>query len=265
MIPEIFQYDFMLRAFTAGIIIGVLAPVIGTFLVVRRLSLMASTLAHISLLGVAIGLLTGVQPVLAAAATSVVSAFGIEKIRSGNKVFGESVLALFLSGSLALAAVLISLSKGFNQNLFSYLFGSIATVTQTDLILIAGLATAIVITIILIYKELFLVSFDEELARVNGVPANTINMALIIMAAVTVSLAMQVVGSLLIGALMVIPVITAIKIGKSFRQILLYSVGISVVSVIAGLFLSYYLSLASGGTIVLVTILFFITASVFKK
>lgn len=258
MIPEIFQYDFMIRAFMAGIIIGVLAPVIGTFLVVRRLSLMASTLAHISLLGVAIGLFTGIQPVLAAVATSVVSAVGIEQVRNTKKVFGESVLALFLSGSLALAVVLISLSKGFNQNLFSYLFGSITTVTQADIIVIAVLAAIIIITIILIYKELFLVSFDEELAQVNGLPSKSINMALIIMAAITVSLAMQVVGSLLIGALMVIPVITAIKFGKSFRQILYFSVGISLISVITGLFLSYYLDLASGGTIVLVTILFFI-------
>lgn len=261
MIPEIFQYEFMVRAFIAGTVIGVLAPVIGVFLVVRRLSLMASTLAHVSLLGVAIGLLTGIRPVLAAAVTSVVSAFGMEKIRTGSKVFGESVLALFLSGSLALAAVLISLSKGFNQNLYSYLFGSIATVTQNDLILITALACAMLIIIFFLYKELFLVSFDEELAIVNGVPAKSVNMALIIMGAITVSLAMQVVGSLLIGALMVIPVITAIKIGKSFRQILIISVAVSLVSVIAGLFLSYYLNLASGGTIVLVTLLFFAAAA----
>lgn len=262
---EIFQYDFMVRAFIAGIIIAVIAPLIGTFLVVRRLSLMASTLAHVSLLGVAIGLLTGTHPVMAATVTSVVASFGIEKVRTGKKILGESALALFLSGSLALAAIVISLANGFNRDLFSYLFGSIATVTQNDLILITILAVIILLTIFFLYKELFLTSFDDEMAQVIGVPAKTINLTLIIMGALTVSLAMQIVGSLLIGALMVIPVITAIRFGKSFKQILAYSVAISLISVIAGLFLSYYLDLASGGTIVLVTLVFFTGSLFFRR
>lgn len=255
----------MIRAFIAGITIAIIAPMIGTFLVVRRLSLMASTLAHVSLLGVAIGLLTGTHPVLAATATSVVASFGIEKVRNTKKIMGESVLALFLSGSLALAAILISLANGFNRDLFSFLFGSIATVTQSDLILIVALAVLILLTIFFFYKELFLTSFDDEMAQVIGVPAKTINIILIVMGAVTVSLSMQIVGSLLIGALMVIPVITAIKFGKSFKQILAYSVIISLISVISGLFLSYYLDIASGGTIVLVTLVFFIGSLFFRR
>lgn len=265
MIPEILQYDFMIRAFIAGIMIGILAPIIGTFLVVRRLSLMASTLAHISLLGVAIGLLTGISPMLSAIIISGVSALSIEKIRNDNKIFGESVLALFLSGSLALAVVLISIFNGFNQNLFSYLFGSIATVSKMDLTIIFALSGIILLTIKLLYKELFLISFDDELAKVNGIPSTIISFALIVMASITVSISIQVVGSLLIGALMVIPVMTAMKIGKSFKQILLYSVIVSVLSVIIGLIVSYYLGLASGGTIVILTIIFFILASISKK
>jgi len=262
---EIFQYDFMVRAFIVGVIVGIIAPLIGTFLVVRRLSLMAETLAHVSLLGVAIGLFANIQPVLTATLTAVGVSIGVEKIRTTKKIFGESALALFFSGSLALAAILISLAQGFNRSLFSYLFGSIATVTATDLILIAVLAVIIVLTLILIYKELFLVSFDDELARINGVNAEIINLVLIVLAAITVSLSIRIVGILLIGALMVIPVVTAIQLAKSFKQVLVIATGISLISVIAGLFLSYNFDLASGGTIVIVALVFFLLSLIIKR
>jgi len=261
---EIFQYDFMVRAFAAGIVTGIIAPLIGAFLVVRRLSLMAETLAHVSLLGVAIGLLANIQPVITATATAVAVSLGIEKIRTGKKIFGESALAIFFSGSLAFAAILISLAQGFNRSLFSYLFGSIATVSQVDLMLISALAAVIILALALVYKELFLVSFDEELAEVNGVNAKIVNLVLIVLAAITVSLSIRIVGILLIGALMVIPVVTAIQLSKSFKQVLTISVVVSLLSVISGLFISYYFDLASGGTIVAIALLFFLLSSFYK-
>ena len=262
---EIFQYDFMVRAFVAVVVVAVIAPLMGTFLVVRRLSLMAETLAHVGLLGVAIGLLMNVQPMLSATVTAVIIAIGIEKIRTGGKIFGESALSLFLSGSLALASVILSLAGGFNKNLFSYLFGSISTVTQNDLVVIILLGIVVVFTIIVIYKELFLVSFDEELARVNGVKTEVINQLLIVLAAITVALSMNVVGTLLIGALMVIPVITAMQVGKSFKQVIFISIGLSLIEVVSGLFISYYLDLATGGTIVLVALGFFLLSLFFRR
>lgn len=262
---EIFQHDFMIRAFIAGTITGIIAPLIGTFLVVRRLSLMAETLAHVSLLGIAIGLFTNIQPVVTATATAVVASIGVEKIRHGKKVFGESALALFFSGSLAFASILISLSNGFNRSLFSYLFGSIATVSQLDLYLIAGLALVIGATLTFTYKELFLVSFDDEMAQVNGLNARLVNMVLIILSAITVSLSIRIVGILLIGALMVIPVVTAIQLAKSFKQVLTYSVIISLLSVISGLFISYYFDLASGGTIVAIALGLFLLSLAWKR
>lgn len=262
---EIFQHDFMIRAFAAGTITGIIAPLIGTFLVVRRLSLMAETLAHVSLLGIAIGLFANVQPVITATATAVVASIGVEKIRTSKKVFGESALALFFSGSLAFASILISLANGFNRSLFSYLFGSIATVSQLDLFLIAGLALVIGATLFFTYKELFLVSFDDELAQVNGLNARLVNLILIILAAITVSLSIRIVGILLIGALMVIPVITAIQLAKSFKQVLIYSVGVSLLSVISGLFISYYWDLASGGTIVTIALILFFFSLLWKR
>lgn len=262
---EIFQYKFMIRAFLAGTVIAVIAPLIGAFLVVRRYSLLADTLAHISLAGVAVGLLTKTHPVAAAVFVSTLSAFGIERLRESKRVFGESALALFLWGSMAAAVVIISLAGGFNVGLFGFLFGSIATVAPIDLYFVAGLGVVVLAFVLACYKELFFVSFDEELARVNGINARAFNLVLIVLAAVTVSLSMRIVGVLLIGALMVVPVITAMQLGRSFRQTLFISVGISLASVISGLFLSYYLDLASGGTIVLVALAFFVMGLIFGK
>ena len=262
---EIFQFDFMVRAFTAGLVIAVIAPLIGTFLVVRRYSLLADTLAHVSLAGVAVGLITKTNPVAAAIALSVLSAFGIEKLRGTKKIFGESVLALFLWGGLASAVVIISLARGFNVSLFSFLFGSITTVTSGDLYLIVILGIGILFLISACYKELFLVSFDEELAQVSGINARRFNLVLLVLAALTVSLSMRIVGVLLIGALMVIPVITAMQFTRSFSQTLFFSVMISLSAVITGLFVSYYFDLASGGTIVLIALAIFLAGFFFNR
>lgn len=255
---EIFQFDFMVRAFIAGMVVAVIAPIIGTFLVVRRYSLMADTLAHVSLVGVAVGLLTNAQPVLSAIITSVLAAIGIERMRGAKQIFGESVLALFLSGSLAIASVIIGAAHGLNVNILSFLFGSISTVQPQDIGIILGMGAVVLVALLALYKEFFLVSFDEELARVGGIPARTLNTFLVILAAVTVSLSMRIVGTLLIGALMVIPVITAMQFGRSFRQSLICAVLLSLVSMFAGLFFSYYLGLPSGGSIVVVALLLFV-------
>jgi zinc transport system permease protein len=254
----IFSYDFMIRAFIAGTIIGIIAPLIGSFLVVRRYSLLADTLAHVSLTGVAIGLLLKTNPIVSAIITSVIAAIGIEKLRTDRKLYGESVLALFLTGSLALATVLLSLARGFTVNLLSYLFGSIATVTVNDLWLIGILGAIICISIVVLYKELFFISLDEELAVTSGLPVKALNLILIILAALAVTLSIRIVGVLLIGALMVIPVITAIQYGKSFYQTVMLSILFSLISVIAGLFISFYLDLASGGTIVVLALIIFV-------
>jgi zinc transport system permease protein len=254
---EIFQYDFMVRAFIAGLAIAIIAPLIGTFLVVRRYSLMADTLAHVSLLGVSFGLLLRINPIVTALGISVLASAAIEKLRRERKIFGESVLALFLTGSLAIATVLISISKGFNGSLFSYLFGSIATVSQIDLYLILSLGLVVLLTVYLLYKELFAISFDEELAGVNGLPVKVLNLALVALAAITVSLSMRIVGVLLISALMVIPVLAAMQYKRNFKQTLWLAVLFSLLSVLVGLVSSYYLDLASGGTIVIIALIIF--------
>jgi zinc transport system permease protein len=262
---EIFRYDFMVRAFIAGVMIAVIAPLIGIFLVIRRYSLMADTLAHVSLVGVAVGMLTGNDPVVTATVTSVISAAAIEKVRLQGKIFGESVLALFLSASLAVASVLISMARGYNVNVLSYLFGSITTVGRNDIYFIAGLGVVVLVTLAITYRQMFFISFNEDLAKANGIDTGKYNMILIVLAALTVSLSMRIVGVLLIGALMVIPVITAIQFGKSFRKTLMMAVGFSLLSVIIGLYSSYWLDLASGGTIVVVALVFFLAGMVLNR
>ncbi|TAK31210.1 MAG: metal ABC transporter permease [Chloroflexota bacterium] len=254
---ELFQYGFMIRAFIAGIAIGVIAPIIGHFLVVRRYSLIADTLAHIALAGVAIGLIAGTQPLFSAVVVTVLAAMVIERLRSNGRISGETVLAMFLPAGLSLALVLISLSNGFNVNLFNYLFGSISTVTETDLWLILGLGVITLTSISVLYKQLFYTSFDDESARVSGIAVGRINTILIVLTAITVSLSIRVVGVLLVGALMVIPVVTAMQVGSSFAQSIVLSVGFALLSVLVGLVLGFYLNLPAGAAIVLCSLALF--------
>ena len=254
---EIFQYSFMIRAFLAGLMIAMIAPLIGNFLVVRRFSLIADTLSHVALVGVALGLMLKTQPLVVTIIVTTITAIAIERLRSSKNIPAEAVLAMFLPAGLALSIVLIGIANGFNANLFSYLFGSITTVTATDLWLTLGLGILTLLVVIIFYKKLLFSSFDEESARVSGIRVDLINNILMILTAITVSLSMRVVGVLLIGALMVIPVITGMQFAKSFLQGIYYSLGFALVAVVFGLYLSYYLNLPAGGTIVLLSLAIF--------
>jgi zinc transport system permease protein len=258
MILDILQYGFVTRGLEAGIIVAIIAPLIGIFLVLRRYSLIADTLAHVSLAGIAIGLFFGINPVLAALLVTVVASLGIEKLRTSKKVYGESALALFLSGSLALAIVILSLAHGFNTNLLNYLFGSIVTVTMTDVYIILALALVVITVLLMFYKELVYITFDEEAAKVSGIPVKLINIILIFLSAVTVSLSIPIIGVLLIAALIVVPVVSALQLRQSFTKTILYSEIISVFSVVSGIFVSFYLNLSTGGTIVLIMLAIFV-------
>jgi len=264
MITDIFQYGFIIRGIEAGVIVALIAPLIGIFLVLRRYSLIADTLAHISLSGIALGLLLGISPVFTALVTVLLASLGIERLRFSRRVYGESALALFLSGSLALAVVLLSLAHGLNANLFNYLFGSIVTVTKNDVRAILILAFVVIIVLGAFYKELVYATFDEEAARVSGVPVRIVNTVLVMLSALTVSLAIPIVGVLLVAALIVIPVVAALQLRKSFTRTIVYAEFISLFSVISGIFVSFYLNLSTGGVIVLITLAIFILVFLIK-
>lgn len=265
MILSIFQYEFMILAFVAGIMTAVVAPTMGIFLVSRRYSFMADTLAHVSLAGVATGYLTGTQPMISAMVTSILVALWVEAIRRKNHVLGESALSMFLSGGLAIAALLLSVSHGQNINLHSVLFGSIATVNRADVKIIFALGVLVLAVIMLLWKQLTCIAFDEELAETGGVHVALLNNIFVILVAVTVSVSMRIVGILLIGALMVIPVTAAMQLGRNFFTTLLWAIAFSLFAVIVGLFVAYYVGVSSGGTIVLLSMGIFFCTSFWKK
>jgi zinc transport system permease protein len=254
---NIFQYGFMIRALEVGLIIGAIAPLIGIFLVLRRYSLIADTLSHVSLAGVAIGLLIGINPLITAIGASVISSVAIEKLRLSKRVYGESALSIFLSGSLAIAVVIISLAHGFSVDLFNYLFGSIVTVKQSDVYIVLVMGIFVFSAIIALYKELVYITFDEEAAKVGGIPTKTINTLFIVLAALTVALAIPIVGILLISALVVVPVVTALQLKTSFLRTIVYAEVISLFSVFTGIITSFYLNVAAGGAIVLTSLVIF--------
>jgi zinc transport system permease protein len=264
-LPQIFQYSFVVRGLLAGSMVAIIAPLIGIFLVLRRYSLIADTLAHVSLAGVAIGALLGISPIISAIGVTLISSLGIERLRSAKKIYGESALALFLSGSLALAVVLLGLAHGFTASLFNYLFGSIVTVTETDVYLILGLAVVVIAVLVAFYKELVYITFDEEAAHVSGIPTRSMNTVLMLLSALTVSLAIPIVGVLLIAALIVIPVVTALQLRMSFAKTIIAAEIISLVSVLSGIVISFYANLATGGTIVLIMLLIFLGMLLVKR
>jgi zinc transport system permease protein len=255
------ELEFMRLSFAAGIIVGVLAPAVGFFLVQRRLSLIGDGIGHVAFTGVAAGTLLGLPVVLTALVTSVAGAVGIEWLRSRRGAAGDQALALVFYTGIAGGVVLISLAGALNVDLFAFLFGSILTVTRTDVALIWGLGLAGLVAVALLYRALAGAVLDEEGARVAGVPIGALNVALAVLAALTVALSMRVVGILLIAALMVLPVTAATRIAWSMRSTLLLSTAIGLVCVLAGLTLAYYADLPPGGTIVLLAAASFLAAS----
>ena len=244
--------EFMRLAFGAGIVVGLLAPAVGFFLVQRRLSLIGDGIGHVAFAGVAIGYLLDLPLVLTALVVSVVGALSIEALRSRRGTAGDQALALVFYTGIAAGVVLVSAAGALNVNLFAFLFGSILTVTHADLVVIASLGAAALGTIALLYRALVAVVVDEEGARVAGMPVGTLNALTAALAAVTIAVSMRVVGILLIAALMVLPVVAAGRVAWSMRSTILLSMAIGLASVLAGITTAYYADLPPGGTTVLV-------------
>ena len=248
---SLLDLEFMRLALATGAVVGILAPAVGFFLVQRHMSLIGDGVGHLAFAGVAAGYLFGISPVATALVASVAGAIGIEWLRGTHRTAGDQALALFFYGGIALGVVFVSAAEELNANLFTFLFGSILTVTRGDLVLVAALGLAALVTILALYRGLVAVAIDEEGARVSGIPVQMLNVALAALVGLTIALSMRIVGILLIGALMVLPVMTATRLANSLQSALTMSMGIGLVSVLAGLVLSYYLNLAPGGAIVL--------------
>jgi zinc transport system permease protein len=244
--------EFMRLAFGAGAVVGVLAPAVGFFLVQRRQSLIGDGIGHVAFAGVAAGILLDVAPVLTALVAAVVGGVVIELLRSRGVAAGDQALALVFYTGIALGVVLVSAAGALDVGLFQYLFGSILTITRTDVAVIATLGAVGLGAITLLYRTLAGVAIDEEGARVAGVPIGALNVAVGALAALTVALSMRVVGILLVAALMVLPVSAATRLAWSMRSTFLLSMAIGLGSALVGLTVSYYADAPPGGTIVLV-------------
>jgi len=258
--PEIFQYDFMNRAIIASVLVGATAPAFGVYLVLRRLSLIADTLSHVALAGVAIALLTkAFAPAVALIATTG-AAVSIEELRMRRLLPGDAALAVFLYGALAIAVVLISIADGFNSTLFSYLFGSVLTVTQDDLLWMAVLAVVITLFMLMFSSELAQITFDPDLARINGVRVHLLNLGLAVLTGATITVSMRVVGVLLVGALIVIPVLISLRITKGLTRTVMTASLTGVLVAVVGMVIAYYADIAPGGSVVLTAISLLIIA-----
>ncbi len=256
---EIFDYEFMQRAFVVGIALSILSALLGSFIVLKRYSMLPDTLSHIALLGVGIGLVTGTSPLYIPILVAVVSAMAIEYLRFKKQLYSDAVLSIFLSGALAIAVILINLSNGFNASLFSYLFGSITAVSEEEVYMSVAFTFLCVILILGSYRKLLFTTLDEQSAQASGIKVFWFNLMLVTLSAVAIALSIRIVGILLIGALMVLPISTALLYKVNFAKTLLLTLLISILSVISGLFLSFYLGFPTGAIIVLVALVIFVT------
>ena len=251
---EILTYSFMHRALISGIAIAILCSVVGLFLVLRRYSLFGDAIAHSSFGGIALGLLAGIYPLWTAYGVSIVSALIITKLKDRYNISGDASIAVLLSSGIAIGLVIIGFSGGFTIDIFSFLFGSILLVSVDDTILILSLTGIILIVILFLYRQILYSTFNEEQAKVSGIPVEKINYLIVFMAGITVVTSIQLVGVLLISALFVIPNVTAIMYGKGFKQTAIISMSFSVFSVVVGTLISYVFDITPAGTIVLLSI-----------
>lgn len=261
---DLLTIDFMQRALIAALLVGAVAPMVGIFLVQRRLSLIGDGMGHVALAGVAIGLVTGQGPVLTALVAAVIAAVVIELLRDRGRTNGDVALAVIFYGGIAAGVVIISKAPdGTPANLTKYLFGSILTTQREDLYVFAALAAVITVTTWALRPRLFAVANDEEYARAVGLPVLALNIVLAVLTAATVVIAMRVVGLLLISALMIVPNAAAQLIARSFSSGVRWAVAFGLVSAVGGVAVSYPLNTPSGGTIVLVAVaIFIVTAAV---
>ncbi len=262
-LPWPFEREYMQLAAAAGLVVGVSAPLIGTFLVQKRLSLMGDGIGHVAFAGVAAGLLTGLSPIWTALAAAVAGALAIEWLRLRRRASGDLALAVFFYSGIAGGVVLTGLAGSLDAGVLTYLFGSILTVSPLDALTIVVLGAVIVAAVALFWRALFSVILDEDAARVGGLPVDALSLGLAVLAAVTVVAAMRVVGVLLVAALMVLPVGTAQRLAGSFGATLRWSAALGAAAVVVGLILARAAGLAPGATIVLVAAAaYLVTASV---
>ena len=259
-----FEFDFMRNAFMAGVVVSILCPIIGLFIVLRRNSMIGDTLSHSSFAGVAIGLVFGMNPIISAFLFTTICAVIIEFLRGYYKKYAELVMSIVLTLSLGIAIILISTGKA-NANVNSYLFGSILTVSKSDLLIIATSGIICLLILKVIYNKLIYITFDEEGAKTAGINVKFINYLFTILVGATISLSIRIMGILVISSIIVVPVATAMQLKKNFNKTLILSVLFGLIDILLGLFLSYHFDSAPGGTIALTSVIVLVITLILKR
>ena len=273
MIEALLNYEFLQNAFASGIIIGLIAPLLGVFIVVRRLSLIADALSHVTLAGIAGSLYLSqttamfalLNPLYLGIVAAVTGSVLIERLRRLYKHYEELAIPIIMSAGIGFSAIFISLANGFSSDLFGYLFGSVSAVSRQDLWIVLAIACIVVIFLVLFYKELFLMSFDEEYAKASGLPSKWVHLLFMIVTALVIAASMRIVGILLVSSLMTLPVAASMRLAKGFKQAILYAVIFGEAAVIIGLVCAFYLNIAPGGTIVVTSIIILLLVLLGKK
>jgi zinc transport system permease protein len=262
-IAEMLSYGFMQRALLGGSLIAILCSVLGIFLVLRRLSLIGDGLAHVTFGSVAIALffrLHSFYMTLAIIPIVLTCAMGILKLAQRARIYGDAAIGIVSALGIAMGVMLASVAGGFNVDLFSYLFGNILSISMSELVIAAVLFIIVISGVFIFYNDLFASTFDEELAKASGIDTGRINAILVLLTALTVVLAMKVVGIMLISALLILPAATALQLSKGFKTAIVSAAGIGVCTVILGITLSFGMNLPTGATIVLINFATFISA-----
>ena len=273
MIEALLNYEFLQNAFASGIIIGLIAPLLGVFIVVRRLSLIADALSHVTLAGIAGSLYLSqttaifalLNPLYLGIVAAVTGSVLIERLRRLYKHYEELAIPIIMSAGIGFSAIFISLANGFSSDLFGYLFGSVSAVSRQDLWIVSIIAIIVVVFLLLFFKELFLLSFDEEYAKASGLPARWVHLLFMVVTALVIAASMRIVGILLVSSLMTLPVAASMRLAKSFKQAILYAVLFGEAAVILGLIIAFYLNIAPGGTIVVTSIVILLFVLIGKK
>lgn len=262
---EILQYEFMRNAFLAAILISLACGVVGTFVVIRKIVFLTDGIAHAAFGGIGLGYLVGIDPVLSALPFSILTALGIGTLSKRIKISEDSAIGILFALGMALGIIFIGLAPGYAPDLFSYLFGSILTVPVFDLFIMLILDISILIIVIVLFKELQATSFDEEFSEIAGVPTKAMHLLFLCLVALSVIVLIRAVGIILIMALLTLPTLIAKQWTQSLKKLMISSFGIAAVLTVLGLWISYWLDLASGATIVLVLIAAFLLCTLIKR
>lgn len=259
------SYEFMQRAFWAGGLIAIIAPLLGVYLMLRRQALMADTLSHVSLAGVALGTVLHLNPALSGFTVAVAGGLMIEQLRRSYRTYSEMPVAIIMTSGLALAVVLMSLKQSLSKSFSSYLFGSIVAVSDTQLLLIAFVALIGLLYFLILRRSLYNLTFDEETAEISGVRVKLLSFSFAVLTGMTVAAAMPVVGVLLVSALIVLPASLALRIASGFASAILIAITTGLTGVFTGLSVSYYVDTPPGGTIALILLIFLLTTMSVQK